>query len=81
MKNHDARVGDIVQLAAGGPEMRVFAYDSGGNLHCEWKGNEGREEGTFDPAVLTMVAQRDEASAPADDDLSNEGAAQALPEQ
>ncbi len=59
MRHLDARVGDIVQLTGGGPEMRVFATDGdGSNLHCEWKGEDGRMEATFDPALVTLVSKR-----------------------
>lgn len=71
MKHHEARVGDIVRLTGGGPDMRVFAYDGGGNLHCEWKGTDGPMEATFNPEVLDMVAQRSKEAA-------SEGDAQAL---
>lgn len=68
MQHHVARVGDIVRKAdkPDGPEMRVFAYDSGGNLHCEWKGDDGRCEETFDPSVLVMVAERGKSPDPED---------------
>lgn len=62
MKHHEARVGDIVKEIAKGddaPEMRVWAYDGGGNLHCEWKGPDGREEKTFDPCEVEIVSKRD----------------------
>lgn len=64
MKHHEARVGDIVRLTGGGPEMRVFALDGGGNLHCEWKGDDGPMEATFNPEVLEMVAQRSKDTLP-----------------
>ncbi len=60
MQHHIARVGDKVKEAIG-PEMFVFAYDSGGNLHCEWTDEAGaRQEKTCDPSVLTMVVAREE---------------------
>lgn len=73
MLHNVARVGDIVREIAKGedaPEMRVWAMDGGGNLHCEWKGTDGRMDQTFDPAQVEMVSQRGPAA--------SEGSAQAL---
>ena len=71
MKHLDARVGDLVSETAKGadaPEMRVFATDGDGSfLHCDWKGEHGREEATFDPALLTIVSKRGEPARPADE--------------
>ena len=68
MRHLDARVGDLVRETAKGadaPEMRVFATDGdGSHLHCEWKGEHGREEATFYPDVLTLVSKRGEPAKP-----------------
>lgn len=66
MQCNVARVGDIVREIAKGddaPEMRVWAMDGGGNLHCEWKGEHGPMEATFSPESVEMVSQRGEGSA------------------
>lgn len=63
MKHLDARVGDIVKEISkgdGAPEMRIFsATGDYSHLHCEWKGEHGREEGTFSPEQLTLVSKRE----------------------
>ena len=64
MKKLDARVGDLVRETAKGPdapEMRICSTDGcGSHLHCEWKGERGREEATFVPAELELVSKRGE---------------------
>lgn len=61
MQHNVARVGDLVREFVKGddaPEMRVWAMDGGGNLHCEWKGPDGRMDKTFAPDELEIVSKR-----------------------
>ena len=53
------KVGDVVQVKSGGPEMTVSSQGTGpyvGQLYCVWMDGNGKKcTGSFDPATLKVV--------------------------
>jgi uncharacterized protein YodC (DUF2158 family) len=55
------RVGDVVQLNSGGPEMTISFILPTGKVFCVWfDGSEKREE-TFPPEAIQLVERENEA--------------------
>lgn len=54
MNDDDIQVGDVVQLAAGGPDMTVQAR-SQNLVYCAWMADGGLHQGTFETASLRRL--------------------------
>ena len=49
------KIGDVVELKSGGPDMTVVAH-TGGGLSCIWfDDDQGLHDGTFPPETLDLV--------------------------
>lgn len=51
----DFKVGDVVQLKSGGPNMTVAEIQQNGNVWCQWFVSNEPKGGTFKPEVLTRA--------------------------
>ena len=54
------RIGDIVQLRSGGPDMTVSHILPSGNAFCVWFDGLERREDTFPPDVLQLAERERE---------------------
>lgn len=75
MSDDDIQVGDVVELAAGGPAMTVQAR-SQNLVYCAWMADGGLHQGTFETSSLRrlraggMAPRRQPATSPPPSDPS-----------
>jgi uncharacterized protein YodC (DUF2158 family) len=60
------KVGDIVQLKSGGPQMTVIdpnlnSYGNVGNVGCSWFAGAKNERGNFPPNALVLGSEEEKA--------------------
>jgi uncharacterized protein YodC (DUF2158 family) len=53
------KVGDIVRLKSGGPEMTVKDTDSAGEYECQWFAGKKLESGWFPGESLDKVPKKE----------------------
>lgn len=57
----DAKVGDIVRLRSGGPDMTIRDFEGTSWVHCEWFTDVGEPKNrTFSPEMLEPITQTQE---------------------
>ncbi|RDC71925.1 DUF2158 domain-containing protein [Rhodovulum sp. 12E13] len=69
------RVGDIVRLRSGGPDMTVEGLRSGGLVDCVWFDEGSRQAAAFHFATLLVVSSLRPAPKPGDKSKGNGDAA------
>lgn len=63
MNDDDIQVGDVVELAAGGPAMTVQAR-SQNLVYCAWMADGGLHQGTFETTSLRRLRAGGRAARP-----------------
>ena len=51
----ELKVGDVVRLRSGGPDMTVHTVDNDGSVYCQWFENKKLENASFMTATLVKI--------------------------